>query len=334
MVVAGVHDEVDDDRTVGGLGGLKHGIHSQVAGVGALGEVGQHRINGNVIDRHRGLSSAAQHPADLLVALVTHHLGRVDHGVHVFPGPGLLLTAGGIHPVVVAGVHDEVDDDLLLSHRSVHLPIQLILLQGQGQLFFLAFIANVGSLLIPAVEGIALGDRGSIESVGLQILSADVIRVAVVCDLVAVGVQDVVVHRVLVPDHGDDVGPAIDGDLSQALDVLISLVLVPGAVVEPAVEQEAVGKLVCSVVVVDAQVIQVQNLALLHGVKRDRLEGGLCVAVAVDDDLNLLQVIDHGAQIGVSIDGPFADGIRPITDLMAPDAVPLISGGAAGVQAV
>ena len=52
-------------------------------------------------------------------------------------------------------------------------------------------------------------------------------------------------------------------------------------------------------------------------------------------DYNLLQVIDHGTQIGVSLDGPVADRVlRPVADLVAPDFVPLISGGAAGVQVV
>ena len=143
-----------------------------------------------------------------------------------------------------------------------------------------------------------------------------------------------VVHRVHVPDHGDNIGPAVDGDLSQALHILAILILVPGAVVEPAVKQETLRKLIRFVVVIDAEHGQVQNLALVHRLQRNRRIRRLHVAVAVDHHLNLLQVIDHGGQVGPSVHGALVDGSRPVADLVAPDFVPLVSGGAAGVQVV
>ena len=95
-----------------------------------------------------------------------------------------------------------------------------------------------------------------------------------------------VVNRVHVPDHGNDVGPAVDGDLSQALHVLAELVLVPRAVVEPAVKQETLRKLIRFVVVVDAEHGQVQNLALVHRLQRNRRIRRLHVAVAVDHHID------------------------------------------------
>ena len=209
--------------------------------------------------------------------------------------------------------------------------VELILLQDQGQSRLLVFVADVLRLLIPSIECIALGDRGSIEAVGIKILSADIIRVAVVCDLVAVAVQDVVVHRVLVPDHGDNVGPAVDGDLSQALHVLAFLVLVPGAVVEPAFEDNTAGKLGRGIVLANVQVGQVQNLALVHRLQRNRRIRRLHVAVAVDHDLNgLLQ----GGVLHKDV-GPAYNGIS-IRELI-PGAVgvplePLVVGVAIAVQ--
>ena len=198
----------------------------------------------------------ADHPPIQVIPFLDLQAGKLEVIPAVRPSEGLCpgITVVIVGPGCTFRIIDcPVDLQGLACVGIDHLPIQLILLQGQGPVCLLAGIADVLGLLIPAVEGIALGDRGIIEAVGLQILSVDVIRVAVVCDLVAVGVQDVVVHRVLVPDHSDNIGPAVDGDLSQALHVLAFLVLFPGAVVEPAVKQETLRKLIRFVVVVDAE---------------------------------------------------------------------------------
>ena len=332
---------------------------------------------------------------------------------HIGGRGGLILgrVAGDIAAVAV--IHDGV----LVGGNFIHLAVELILLQDQGQSRLLVFVADVLSLLIPTIEGVAILNGGLIEFVVRHCFTADALADSV--GLFAVAVQDVVVHRVLVPDHGDNIGPAVDGDLSQALHVLAGLVLVPRAVVEPAFEDNAAGKLGRGIVLANVQVGQVQNLALLHGLQIIGRIGVFHVAVAVDDHLNglllrgvvhidvgpaidgcgfrkgmavpipvvpggiqvvpfpgqfhavflfiqivqqvitelggappdnlsvflvtvedavdddLLQVIDHGTQIGVSIDGPVADRVlRPVADFVAPDSVPLISGGAAGVQVV
>ena len=82
------------------------------------------------------------------------------------------------------------------------------------------------------------------------------------------------------------------------------------------------------------QIVQ-QVFAELGGALPDNL-GVFLVTVEDAVDYDLLLVIDHGAQVGPSVHGAvFADGSRPVADLVAPNLVPLISSGAGvGVQVI
>ena len=190
---------------------------------------------------HKGLSFGGEvggvRGDQLLVGIIGDHIAAAQAG----------------RPIAVHKAH--MDSVVAVGGNFIHLSVKLILLQDQGQSRLLAGIADVLGFLIPTVEGIALGDRESIEAVGIKILSADTICVAVVCNLVAVTVQDVVVHRVLIPHHSDDIGPAIDGDAGQAVHVLARFIAVPRAVVEPAVKLETLCKLIRFVVVIDIELV-------------------------------------------------------------------------------
>ena len=140
-----------------------------------------------------------------------------------------------------------------------------------------------------------------------------------------------VIDRELIPHHSDDIGPAIDGDAGQTAHILARFIKVPRAVVVPAVIQEALRKLIRFVVVIDVERGQIQNVALVHGVKGNRLVGGLHVAVAVDNHLYdlLLRGVGH---IDV---GPAVDSIS-FRELI-PSAVgiplePLVVGVAVAIQ--
>ena len=112
-----------------------------------------------------------------------------------------------------------------------------------------------------------------------------------------------VIDRELIPHHSDDIGPAIDGDAGQTAHILARFIKVPRAVVVPAVIQEALRKLIRFVVVIDVERGQIQNVALVHGVKGNRLVGGLHVAVAVDNHLYdlLLRGVGH-IDVGPAVD--------------------------------
>ena len=90
-------------------------------------------------------------------------------------------------------------------------------------------------------------------------------------------------YLLIVIDHGDDVGPAIDGDAFQAVRGVsgVLLVVVPGAIVIPAVKFILAGGIGC-VVVADIQLAQVDDSALGLLVKCHDLVGRLKVAIAVD----------------------------------------------------
>ena len=266
---------------------LEHGVNGEVAGGLTLGEIRQVGIHLDVGNSQLSSGGAVQDPADMFIALIADNGGRSDHGVHVGPSIGERLEIILVGAVIIAGVDLEGDDRGTLRRLIFgKLSIQLVLLERQGQQFLLAAVTDVRSLLIPTIEGVAILNGGLIEVVVRHCLTADVLADSV--GLFVVAVQNMVVHRVLIPHHADDVGPAVDGDLSQALHVLAVLVLVPGAVVEPAFEDNAAGKLGRGIVVADVQVGQVQNLALLHGLQIIGRIGVLGVTVAVNDQIDLL----------------------------------------------
>ena len=104
-------------------------------------------------------------------------------------------------------------------------------------------------------------------------------------------------YLLIVIDHGDDVGPAIDGDAFQAVRGVsgVLLVVVPGAIVIPAVKFILAGGIGC-VVVADIQLAQVDDSALGLLVKCHGLVGRLKVAIAVDHHIDHLLGLPLGLQ--------------------------------------
>ena len=104
-------------------------------------------------------------------------------------------------------------------------------------------------------------------------------------------------YLLIVIDHGDDVGPAIDGDGFQAVRGVsgILLVAVPGAIVIPTVKFILAGGIGC-VVVADIQLAQVDDSALGLFVKFHGLVGRLKVAIAVDHHIDHLLGLPLGPQ--------------------------------------
>ena len=104
-------------------------------------------------------------------------------------------------------------------------------------------------------------------------------------------------YLLIVIDHGDDVGPAIDGDAIQAVRGVsgVLLVVVPGAIVIPAVKFILAGGIGC-VVVADIQLAQVDDSALGLLVKCHGLVGLLKVAIAVDHHIDHLLGLPLGLQ--------------------------------------
>ena len=104
-------------------------------------------------------------------------------------------------------------------------------------------------------------------------------------------------YLLIVIDHGDDVGPAIDGDGFQAVRGVsgILLVAVPGAIVIPTVKFILAGGIGC-VVVADIQLAQVDDSALGLFVKCHGLVGRLKVAIAVDHHIDHLLGLPLGPQ--------------------------------------
>ena len=138
--------------------------------------------------------------------------------------------------------------------------------------------------LIPAIKGLVFLQLGA-----PQVLTKILDGEGFAPDRIA----DVIVHGILVPHHADDVGPAVDGDAVAQLMVGVAfLVLVPAAVVVPALILVADGKLVGGVVLVQDlfQPGQVIGFALGRRLQGDRLIGLGGVAVAVDDQIDRLQL--------------------------------------------
>ena len=233
--------------------------------------------------------------------------------------------------MIIAGVDLEGDDRSALRRLIFgKLSIQLVLLERQGRQFLLAAVTDVRSLLIPTIEGVAILNGGLIEVVVRHCLTADVVGMA--AHLFAVVAEDVIVHRVLIPHHADDVGPAVDGDaVAQPMVGVADLVLVPAAVVVPALKVVANGKLVGDVVIRNIQLSQIVVGTGVGIAQRNALMRILGVAVAVNDQVDLLlegvghtvtilviapQGIDIDIKInivdvgGVGIDGHFSHRFR------------------------
>ena len=175
-----------------------------------------------------------------------------------------------------------IDKDVLdLSHIRA---VELVLLQGLEAVQLLGQVADVGLLLVPAVEVIAVLLLGLPELIVVHIVLGEDI-------LMDAFTVDVVVHGILVPHHADDVGPAVDGDaVAQLMVGVAAFVLVPAAVVVPALKLVADGKLVGGVVLVQDLFQPGQGIAGPGAgvTQRDALIRFLGVAVAVDDQVDLL----------------------------------------------
>ena len=146
-------------------------------------------------------------------------------------------------------------------------------------------IAEILLRLIPAVKGVAVAGFRLIHLIGFQVTGCHI--VGVIPGGSAVGVDQVIIHRELIPDHADDVGPAVDGDgIAQLVIGFSSLVLIPAAVVVPAFELKAGGELVRLIVAVDVQSAELVLRADRHGIQRHRLVGLFGIAIAVDHQHN------------------------------------------------
>ena len=158
--------------------------------------------------------------------------------------------------------------------------------------------ADIGALALaaPELEGVAVAGRGgSVCSGQSRTLAGRGRKQAVVSNAVCVG--HVVNNILIVIDHADDVRPAVHGDGVQTCAFRVLLVLVPRAVVEPAVEVVLAG-VVCGVVIGNVQLGQVNDRALGHLAKRLGVVSLGRVAVAVDDNLDglLLFALDVDGQ--------------------------------------
>ena len=148
----------------------------------------------------------------------------------------------------------------------------------------------------PEGEGVAVAGRGGSVCGGQsRTLAGRGRKQAVVSNAVCVG--HVVNNILIVIDHADDVRPAVHGDGVQTYAFRVPLVLVPRAVVEPAVEVVPAG-VVCGVVIGNVQLGQVNDRALGHLFERDSLVGLFGIAVAVDHNIDglLLFALDVDGQ--------------------------------------
>ena len=163
-------------------------------------------------------------------------------------------------------------------------------------------IAEILLRLIPAVKGIAVTVFMLMHLIGCQVTGCHIVGVNLGTDS-AVSVDQVIIHRELIPDHADDVGPAVDGDGIAQLVVGISVyILVPAAVVVPAFELIASGELVGLVELVDLQRGQVKGLALVHIIgEPNGLIGIAGVAVPIDHQHN-------GIGFALGLEGHFVAG--------------------------
>ena len=268
------------------------------------------------MEDHRAIRQqgpAVQHPTVQVVArkhIVKNGVGRIvgDIGVSL----RIPLAIIGALAVVV------IDHIVGIGYiGAVELP-----LLGHGQASHLSGrIAEILLRLIPAVKGIAGTVFMRIHLIGCQVTGCHIIGVNLGTDS-AVSVDQVIIHRELIPDHADDVGPAGDGDGIAQLVVGISVyILVPAAVVVPAFELIASGELVGLVELVDLQRGQVKGLALAHRIKLDGLIDLAGVAVAVYLYLDGLPVGGVGhIGIGPAVD----DGVFCILVTVPIPVIPLV----------
>ena len=165
----------------------------------------------------------------------------------------------------------------------------------------------------PAVDGVVLAELplGRIVLIPLVMRMADLIQLDVLCCEVVQQVAASASHAgeklrlgglvivgdrfdddlLIVIDHADDVRPAVDRDRIKTCGRVfgVRLVLVPLAVVVPAVEVVFAGA-VCSVVVGNVERSQINDCTLRLLFERNRLEFLGRVAVAVDHNVDGLQV--------------------------------------------
>ena len=165
----------------------------------------------------------------------------------------------------------------------------------------------------PAVDGVVLAELplGRIVLIPLVMRMADLIQLDVLCCEVVQQVAASASHTgeklrlgglvivsdrfdddlLIVIDHADDIRPAVDRDRLKTCGRVfgVRLVVVPLAVVVPAVEVVFAGA-VCSVVVGNVERSQINDCTLRLLFERNRLEGLGHVAVAVDHNVDGLQV--------------------------------------------
>ena len=199
--------------------------------------------------------------------------------------------------------------------------VELPLLEGAEGGCAFGLVANVLLGLIPAIEGVAVAVFGLIHRIIRQIAGGHSVGVNLGTDS-AVSVDQVIIHRELIPDHADDVGPAVDGDgIAQRVVGISGLILVPAAVVVPAFEHIVSGELVRRIVAVDVQLCEVKGLALAKILEADGLIDLAGVAVAVDLHLYGLPVggIGH-IGIGPAVD----DGVFCILVTVPIPVIPLV----------
>ena len=182
-------------------------------------------------------------------------------------------------------------------------------------------IAEILLRLIPAVKGIAVTVFMLMHLIGCQVTGCHIVGVNLGTDS-AVSVDQVIIHRELIPDHADDVGPAVDGDgIAQRVAGISGLILVPAAVVVPAFELIISGELVGLVEFVDLQRGQVKGLALAHRIKLDGLIDLAGVAVAVYLYLDGLPV---GGICHIGIGPAIDDGVFCILVTVPIPVIPLV----------
>ena len=165
----------------------------------------------------------------------------------------------------------------------------------------------------PAVDGVVLAELplGRIVLIPFVMRMADLIQLDVLCCEVVQQVAASASHTgeklrlgglvivsdrfdddlLIVIDHADDIRPAVDRDRLKTCGRVfgVRLVVVPLAVVVPAVEVVFAGA-VCSVVVGNVERSQINDCTLRLLFERNRLEGLGHVAVAVDHNVDGLQV--------------------------------------------
>ena len=222
----------------------------------------------------------------------------IDHTAVDFYGLGLVLVNCGVNIEVLGG--------------GVAEAVELVLLEGiEGDRLLLVAVADVLIILIPAVERMA-SLAVVPELVIREIALGDVIGLA--GNLFASLIEDMVVHRVYIPHHGDDVFPAVYVDFFDAritLGATFSYVIVPGSVVEPAFILKTCGEIGLLVIVIDVEVCGLYRLAVLILVSY-QISGIGCRSIAVAVDLDLyglilrlrrLLFLPNGVEDGLGLEG-------------------------------